>query len=223
MRSGKKLTWLGVQTSRIVGVVEDYNFRPLTEPIGPLVLRLARRPYRFLTVRFERDAEVAGMEAIERAWSDFESQRPLDVTFVDEDLASRYAAQETAGSLVTTFALLAILIASLGLFGLASFSIQRRTKEIGIHKVLGATVRQVVLLVNREFTVLLLLAIIVAWPVAYYLLGHLWLDQFPYRIDLGVIPFLESAVIGFVVGIVATLYHSLTAARADPVTSLRYE
>lgn len=147
----------------------------------------------------------------------------MDVKFVDEDLASRYTAQETAGSLMTTFALLAILIAALGLFGLASFAVQRRTKEIGVRKVLGASARQVVLLVNREFSSLLLAAVVLAWPAAFFLLSRLWLEQFPYRIELGILPFFEAAVIGFVVVVVATLYHALSAVRADPVVSLRYE
>ncbi|MGD8415054.1 MAG: ABC transporter permease, partial [Candidatus Latescibacterota bacterium] len=128
---GRKLEFRSVQESTVIGVVKDYHFRPLTEEIAPLVLLLSRRPNRLLTVRFARDAEIAGMDAVRSAWSEFEPERPLDLTFVDDDLASRYAAQETAGTLVSTFAWLAILIAALGLFGLASFAVQRRTKEIG--------------------------------------------------------------------------------------------
>ncbi len=100
---------------------------------------------------------------------------------------------------------------------------QRRTKEIGVRKVFGATARQVVFLVTREFTSLLLLANIVAWPLGYYLLSQFWLRQFPYRVDLTLAPFIAAALIAFVVTIVATLYHSTSAARANPVASLRYE
>jgi putative ABC transport system permease protein len=220
---GKRLEFRGVRDSRVVGVVKDFHFRPLTEEIAPLVMILSTRPWRLLTLRFERGAEVAGMESVKEAWAAFEPTRPLNIQFLDEDLASRYAAQETAGRLVTTFALLAIMIAALGLFGLASFSVQRRTKEIGVRKVLGATMGQIVVLVNREFTGLLLVAIVVACPVAYLLLSRYWLDQFPYRIDLGLIPFVNAAVLGFVVIVVATLYHAVSAAKADPVASLRYE
>lgn len=220
---GKRLAWVDAQESEIVGVVKDYHFRALTEEIGPVVMRLARQPFGLLTVRFVQDSEVAGTEYIQQAWSEFEAQRPLDLTFVDDDLASRYQEQETTGGLMIVFAFLAILIASLGLFGLASFAVQRRTKEIGIRKVLGGTETQLIMLVVKEFMILLAVSLVIAWPVSWFVLGKYWLDPFPYRMDLTVTPFLVAGIIGFVLTVAATLYHASSAARANPVKSLRFD
>ncbi len=220
---GKTLEFSGVQKSTVIGVVEDYHYTALTQKIGPLAFYLSRQPMGQLTVRFTKDGEMAAISAIEKAWSEFESQRPLDITFVDEDLASRYGDQETAGNLVSIFAILAILIAALGLFGLASFSVQRRTKEIGVRKVMGANAKQIIYLITSEFTSLLLIANLIAWPLAWYLLSSFWMTQFPYHPSLSVLPFLLAGILSLVVTLVATLYHSVSAANANPVDSLRSE
>jgi len=220
---GKELEWRGFQDSQVIGVVEDYHYRALTEEIAPLVFWLSREPFGQLTVRFAAGSEAMGVDHIEESWATFETQRPLDFRFVDEDLESRYGAQETAGNLISIFAILAIFIASLGLFGLASFAVQRRTKEIGVRKVMGANARQVVLLVTNEFTSLLLIANLIAWPLGWYLISNYWLSQFPYRTDLTVLPFLLAGFLSLAITLAATLYHSISAAQANPVESLRYE
>jgi putative ABC transport system permease protein len=160
---------------------------------------------------------------IRESWAEFEDQRPLDITFVDDDLASRYGEQETVGTLVTTFTLFALLIAALGLFGLASLAVQQKTKEIGIRKSLGANQGQLIMLVSKEFAFLLVIANVLAWPIAFFLLNEIWLDQFPYRAELTAIPFALAAVGSLLITIVATIYHSAEAARANPVLSLRNE
>ncbi len=220
---GKDLEWRGFQDSQVIGVVEDYHYRALTEEIAPLVFWLSRQPFGQLTVRFAQGSEIAGVDHVRAEWAAYETQRPLDLRFVDEDLESRYGAQETAGNLISIFAILAIFIAALGLFGLASFAVQRRTKEIGVRKVMGATAQQVVLLVTNEFTTLLLIANVIAWPLGWYLISNFWLSQFPYRMDLTIVPFVIAGVLSLVVTLAATLYHSISAAHANPVESLRYE
>jgi putative ABC transport system permease protein len=220
---GKQLEWRGVQTSAIIGVVADYHFEAVTQKIAPLVFWLARQPNGQLSVRFARDGELTAISAVENAWAEFESQRPLDITFVDEDLAARYGEQETAGNLVSIFAILAIFIAALGLFGLASFAVQRRTKEIGIRKVLGAKPLQIIMLVTNEYTSLLVLSNVLAWPLGWYLISTYWMTQFPYSAGISVVPFIIAGAISLIITLLATLYHSSFAANANPVTSLRSE
>ncbi|MDG2015813.1 MAG: ABC transporter permease [Rhodothermales bacterium] len=220
---GKSLEWRGVQESNVIGVVSDYHYEAVTQEIAPLVIALSSQPNRQLTVRFARDAEVSGVDAIRSEWSSFESQRPLDITFVDEDLASRYSEQETAGDLVSIFAILAIFIAALGLFGLASFAVQRRTKEIGVRKVLGASSKQIIRLITSEFTSLLLIANLIAWPVGWYLISTYWMTQFPYSAGMSIVPFVLAGVLSLAVTLGATSFHSVSAANANPVDSLRSE
>jgi putative ABC transport system permease protein len=146
----------------------------------------------------------------------------FDYTFLDEDFGRQYEAEQKLGRLFRFFATVAVFIACLGLFGLAAYAAERRTKEIGVRKVLGASARDVVLLLSKEFTALVLLAFVVAAPLAFFAMRR-WLESFAYRVDLGVGVFLLAGLIAVVIGFATVSTQALRAASTDPVKALRYE
>jgi putative ABC transport system permease protein len=147
---------------------------------------------------------------------------PLAYSFLDEDIDRLYKEEGRIGSLVRDGALLALFIAGMGLFGLASFTAEQRTKEIGVRKVLGSSVREIVLLLTRELSIWVVLANLIAWPLAYFAVKT-WLKNFAYRIEVGIIVFLLTGLATLTIAILSVAYQSIRAARANPVDSLRYE
>jgi putative ABC transport system permease protein len=147
---------------------------------------------------------------------------PLNYTFLNEDIDRLYREDRRIGSLVRYGAALAVLIAGLGLFGLASFTAEQRTKEIGVRKVLGASVQEIVFLLTREFSRWVLLANLIAWPLA-YIAVNAWLKNFAYRIDVQIVVFLLIGLATLAIALISVSYQSVRAARANPVVSLRYE
>ena len=147
----------------------------------------------------------------------------MNYYFVDEDFSSKYNAEEKVGNIIGIFAVLGILIAALGLFGMASFMADRRVKEIGIRKVLGASVAKLLLLISNEFALLVIISNIIAWPVAYWVMTNYWLTNFPYRINPGVFAFLISGLLSIFITLLAVGYQAIKAALMNPVESLRYE
>ena len=139
-----------------------------------------------------------------------------------DDFSAKLGADIVKGNIFKYFALLAILISCLGLFGLASFVAEQRTKEIGIRKALGASVSGIVLLLSKEFTKWVLLANIIAWPIAYYVMAK-WLENFAYRMDIGLWVFVLSGTLAFIIAIITVIFQAVKAALANPVDSLRYE
>jgi len=218
---GKRFSQWG-REGRIVGVMHDFNFRSLRSSVTPLSLRLNLARTQFLTLRLETPDLVSTMAEIEATWQALVPHRPLTYTFMDSRLSEQYRAEERFGILFQGFASLAILIACLGLFGLATFTIQQRTKEIGVRKVLGATVPQVMVLLARDFVVLVIIAFVVATPIAYYLMGN-WLQAFAYRIDIGASTFLLAGVVACAIAVGTISYQAIRAATANPVKALRYE
>ncbi|UCE42306.1 MAG: ABC transporter permease [Candidatus Aminicenantes bacterium] len=210
---------------RVIGVIKDYHFLSLHEEIQPLVL-YNTSPYggdyyrMSLRVRPENIQDTIGF--LRSTWRGFDSQYPLEFVFLDDQYDALYRAEERLGKLFGYFTALAILIGCLGLFGLSSYSAEQRTKEIGIRKVLGATTSNVTMLLVREFTKWVLLAVLIAWPVGYYIMNT-WLRNFAYRIGLGVDTFLLSAVLALVIAIITVVYQAVRAAVANPVDSLKYE
>ncbi|NIO19651.1 MAG: hypothetical protein GTN76_02595 [Candidatus Aenigmarchaeota archaeon] len=210
---------------RIIGVVKDYHFRSLHEEIQPMILYNAV-PFGgnynriSLRVRPENIRETIGF--IESKWAEFDSQYPLEYVFVDEQFDSLYRTEERLGQLFGYFTVLAIVIGCLGLFGLTSFTAEQRTKEIGIRKVLGASVTGIIMLLVREFTKWVMLAVLIAWPVGYFVMKT-WLQNFHYRISLAVDTFLLAALLALVISIITVSYQSIRAALANPADSLKYE
>jgi putative ABC transport system permease protein len=214
-----------MKTYRVIGLIKDYHFLSLHEEIQPLVLYNAS-PYggtyyrMSLRVSPENIQETIGF--LRSTWREFDSQYPLEFVFLDDQYDALYRTEERLGQLFGIFTALAIIIGCLGLFGLSAYSAEQRTKEIGIRKVLGATTSNVTMLLVREFTKWVLLAVVIAWPVGYYIM-HTWLQNFAYRIGLGAGIFLLSALLALVIAMITVAYQAVKAAVANPIESLKYE
>ncbi|MGB2908113.1 MAG: FtsX-like permease family protein, partial [Candidatus Aminicenantaceae bacterium] len=209
----------------VVGVVKDYHFKSLHEEIRPLVI-FRGNPYggEFgqLSVRLRPENIPATMALLESTWGEFESQYPFEYSFLNDRYDTLYRTEERLGQLFGYFTALAVLIGSLGLFGLTSFVAEQRTKEIGIRKVLGASVSGIVVLLLKDFTKWVLVAVMIAWPVG-YLLMHNWLQNFAYRIGLGMGTFVLAAALALMIAVLTVAYQTIKASLANPADSLHYE
>ncbi len=209
----------------IVGVVKDFNYRSLHEPIRPLAIRLfPKRGFigRFVTVRLAPGDHLSTIAFIEKAWKKYAGDEQFSCNFLDENLQKLYAVDQRTSELAGAFSVLAIFIACLGLLGLAAYVTEQRTKEIGIRKVLGASVAEIVVLLSKQFVKWVLIANVVAWPLAYYVMNN-WLKNFAYRIDMGFWIFVDSGILALVIALLTVSSHAIKAAIANPVESLRYE
>jgi putative ABC transport system permease protein len=173
-------------------------------------------------VRLQTDDLRTTVGFIETTLKELAPDFPLEYSFLDEDIDRLYKEEGRIGSLVRYGTALAVFIAGLGLFGLASFTAEQKTKEIGVRKVLGSSVREIVILLTREFSRWVILANLIAWPLA-YLAVSAWLENFAYRIEVGVSVFLLTGLVTLAIALFSVAYQSIRAARADPVDSLRYE
>ena len=211
------------EDSEVIGVVEDFHYEPLYEPVAPLAMYVgAREPAWHLYVRVAPGDIPATLARLERTWREVAPDLPFEYAFLDQEIEQRYQADQRWAGLIRYAALLAIAIACLGLFGLATLEASRRTKEIGIRKVLGASVTSVAVLLSKDFAKLVLLAFALAAPVAYLAMRR-WLDGFAYRIELGPGVFLLAGGLALLVALATVSYQAVKAALADPVDSLRYE
>jgi putative ABC transport system permease protein len=205
----------------IIGVVKDFNYESMKEEIGGLCLVLGHSP-NIVAVKVNTSDMNNIINSITGVWNRFSPDQPIRYTFLDESFAKMYSSIQRTGKIFSTFAMLAIIIACLGLFALSSFMIMQRTKEIGIRKVLGASLSGIFGLLSGEFIKLILLANIIAWPVAYYFMNK-WLEDFAYRIDISWWMFVLSGGIALLIALATVSYQAIKAAIANPVESLRYE
>lgn len=209
----------------VIGVVNDYHFASLHEEIQPLVLYNANPhggDYYRLSLKIAPENIQETMAHLKSKWKEFDSQYPIEYVFLDEEYDALYRAEERLGQLFGYFTALAVIIGCLGLFGLSAFSAEQRTKEIGIRRVLGATIPGVMVLLTKEFTKWVLAAIVIAWPTGYFIMNT-WLQNFAYRIDLGFSTFLLAAVLALFISIITVIFQAFKTALANPVDSLRYE
>lgn len=213
---------LGRDTYRVIGVIQDFNYKSLHRTVQPLALFIRPEWGQYLALRLETENLQQTMADIEQVWTELVPHRPFDAVFLDDYFNRQYRAEERFATLFRYFAGLAILIACLGLFGLASFTAQQRTKEIGVRKVLGASVWQVLVLLSRDFALLVTVAFMLAVPVAYIAMNQ-WLTSFAYRMDLDVWVFVVAGVLAFLIAGLTVSYQAIKAAVANPVQSLRYE
>ena len=208
----------------IIGVVKDFNFYSLHKDIETLVMYMNPARLQRMHVRIRPENMASTLEFIEEQWTSrwSSADHPFEYTFLDEHLDNLYHSEERAAIIIGAFSLLTIFVSCLGLLGLISFSVQQRTKEIGIRKVLGASVSNIVLLLSKEFLMLLGIAIVIACPVAWYAMDR-WLQNFAYRIELGPETFVLGGVIALVITVLTVSFQAVKAATANPVDALRYE
>lgn len=216
----KEFQYGGIK-GRVIGVVKDFHFESLHEEIVPVVFHPSRF-YNRLSVRIAGDNMQAGLQHIEKVWKEFLPHRPFEYSFLSQQYTQLYNSEQQQGQLFTIFAGLAILIACLGLFGLATFNTLQRVKEIGIRKVLGASVINIVQLLSREIIVLVLIANLIAWPVAWYFMNQ-WLDTFAYRIGINVWLYLLAAFAAILIALITVSSQTIKAAMSNPANTLRYE
>jgi putative ABC transport system permease protein len=207
---------------KIIGVVKDFHFRSLHKKIEPLILAIAPGWHTDMYVKMRSQDLPATIAHVEKTFKAFAPDYVLEFSFLDESLDSLYKTEMRLGSLIKYGSVIAIFIACLGLFGLASFTAEQRTKEIGIRKVLGASVSNIIVLLTKEFTQWVLIANVIAWPLGYFVMRK-WLEHFAYRIDIPMGAFIFSGLLVFGLSLLTVCHKAIKAALANPVSSLRYE
>ncbi len=209
----------------IIGVVDDFHFQPLHRAIEPLFMTHIDGPQpfqNFMMVKVKPSNLQGTLAEMEANWAELVPNSPFKASFMDQNLEEFYNTERTSGRLFTAFTSLAIVIACIGLFGLAAYTTGQKTKEIGVRKVMGASVPSIILLLSREFTKLILISLIVAVPITWYGMNN-WLDDFAYRIDISPLTFLISGFGAILIGWITVSYQSFKAAIVNPVKSLRAE
>ncbi|MFC1732167.1 FtsX-like permease family protein, partial [candidate division KSB1 bacterium] len=207
---------------QVIGVVRDFHYFSVRTQIEPIVFRINPASYRYASIKIRETDVPSTLKFIEDTWKKFAQGYPYQSYFLDENFNSLYQNEERMMRVFGYCSFLAVLIACLGLFGLASFAAEQRTKEIGIRKVLGSSVAGIVALFTREFTILVILSNLLAWPAAYYYMNN-WLAEFPYRTGLSVTVFIVAALLALLISLLTVGFQAFRAARTDPVKALRYE
>ncbi|MEM9390170.1 MAG: FtsX-like permease family protein [Bacteroidota bacterium] len=225
---GKRFYYRDQLKGEVVGVVKDYNFVSKHHPIGPLVLDLTTNPrafnlfMKYLAVRVDGENIPESIEVVENTWNSTIPDRPFDFFFLEDRLNQSYAAEQKLSKITVILSVLAISVACLGLFGLATFNIERRTKEIGLRKVLGIKTSQIMSLLSKEFSVLLLVAFLIGIPLSYLFLEQ-WLNGFAYRVELSPWPFMLAGALTFLIAMSTVFYHAFKASYINPVDTLKSE
>jgi len=217
-----RVFFLGDKEGTIVGVVEDFHTRSLHDEIEPLLLYQNPRGYARLLIRLQSGNPQPVVQELERRWKKIAPEYPFVYEFLDHEYDALYRLEQRVGTLIQAFTGLAILVACFGLYGLSSYSTVQRTKEIGIRKVLGATVASIVGLLSREVTWLLVVAFVIALPCALYVANQ-WLSDFAYRIQPEWWMFLIAALAAAFMALMTNIRQALKAALANPIEALRYE
>lgn len=213
----------GSRTGKLIGVFNDFHFESLHQKIVPLVILVPRGPsYSNISVKITGTNIPAALAHIEKTWKQFLPELPYQYTFLDENFERLYAAEQRQKTIFTAFACIAIFIACLGLFGLSAFAISQRVKEIGIRKVLGASVNTIVTLLSKDFLKLVGLAAIIAFPIAWYAMNS-WLQDFAYRISIPWWSFILAGLAAAFIALLTISFQAIKAALSNPVKSLRTE
>jgi putative ABC transport system permease protein len=219
---GRPFTHWSGQTGKIVGVLKDFHLHSLHRRIEPLYIFLNPRDFSNVAIKIKPANIPATLDYVEEVMKKFSPAYPFSYSFFDDVFERAYFTEQRMGRIFGVFAVLAIFIACLGLFGLTTFAAEQRAKEIGIRKVLGASGSKIFLLLSKEFMRWVLLANIIAWPLAYAAMNR-WLQSFAYRIHLGIAAFLISGTVALSIAYLTVSYQSIKSARTNPVKSLRYE
>ncbi|MBN1270648.1 MAG: ABC transporter permease [Candidatus Aminicenantes bacterium] len=206
----------------IIGVVKDYNFKSLHNNITPLIMWVNPYLFKYMFLKIHPDNLIETLHFVEKKCREFEPQFPFEYHFLDEAFEQLYDAEAKMGKLFNGFTMLVLFIACLGLFGLASYTVESRTKEIGIRKILGASSPYIVGILSREFIGFIFLANIVAWPVSFFFMQN-WLKNFAYKIHISILIFFAAGFAAVLISLLTVSYQTVKAASANPVDSLRYE
>ncbi|GAB5517827.1 MAG: ABC transporter permease [Rhodothermales bacterium] len=210
------------EMGQVIGVVKDFHFQSLHQEVQPLVINYKPNWLGTIAIRLAPGDPALAIADVKQAWAEYAPGYPVDYRFLDEDFDRLYRTENELKSLFGFFAGIAIFVACLGLFGLASYSAERRTKEIGVRKVLGASVQSMVVLMTKEFIQLVLIAFVVAAPLAYWLMSD-WLNDFAYRVSMGLGTLALTALLALGVAWLTVAYQAFKAAHSDPIHALRYE
>ena len=205
----------------VIGVVKDARFRSIREPLDPILFTNTRKGHTHMIVRFRGDP-AAVRAGLERSWKGITNEVPFKAEFSDDIMIELYKVEDARATAFAAFTILAVIVACLGLFGLAAFTAERRTKEIGIRKVLGARSRDIVRLLAWQFSKPVIVANLIAWPIAWWVMRD-WLNSFDARIALGPTPFLLAGALALAIALGTIAGHALKVARANPIHALRYE
>lgn len=227
---GQKLSWNvwndvnpdSLKVGRIIGVVKDFNYKSLYEKVETTVLQIFPDAAVKVAVKMNTADVENTIGQVEEVWNDFTAEYPIEYKFLDDNFEEMYKAEDKLKALLAIFTGLAIFVGCLGLFGLAAFSAERRKREIGIRKVLGASVENIVLLLSRDFVILVLIALVVASPIAWYFMND-WLQDFAYRIDIGWTVFFVAEIIAIAIALLTVGFHAVRAALRNPVHNIRTE
>jgi ABC-type antimicrobial peptide transport system permease subunit len=218
---GQRFDYVGMK-GNIIGIVKDFHFRSRHIKIAPLVI-YQQNPFTFrLAVKIHEGKSAAVVQEMGAIWSEFFPNDPFEYAFVDDAFNNLYKSDIRTSRLLLTFSILAIVIAVLGLFGLSTFAIERRTKEIGIRKVLGASVPSILDLLTREFLILVGIAFVIAVPVSWWAMSR-WLENFAYRINITIWIFVAGAVITLLITLLTVGIQAVRAATANPVKAIKSE
>ncbi len=218
---GSKFT-LHRNSGQIVGVVEDFHFKSLQKEIEPLVLRIEPQRDSYVFVKFRSEQTQEALASVRRVYNSFNPDFPLEFTFLDEAVERLYNSEQRTRTIFNYFTLIAIFISCLGLYGLAAYMAQQKTKEIGIRKVLGASILNIVTNLSKEFILLVCVSNAIAWPLAYLAMNK-WLHNFAYRINIDPFIFIYAGLASTLLGLITVSYHTVKSALGNPVNSLRYE
>jgi putative ABC transport system permease protein len=210
----------------VIGIVRDFNFMSLRDEVTPLVLQSNEAfggGIQFTIVRVKAGEIPAALSKVEATWKKIVPGQPFKYSFLDQSLEQQYRSEQQTGKLFSVFSGLAIFVACIGLFALSAYITTLRTKEIGVRKVLGASVTSVILLLSKDFTRMIILSFVLAVPVAWYVMENWWLENFAYRIQISIWIILVSGAVALLIAWLTVSYQSIKAAIRNPVKSLRYE
>jgi putative ABC transport system permease protein len=221
-RAGLAPSEVGLVPSTIVGVANDARFRSIRDPVQPILYFFQRDRFNYLVIRFAGGDGARVREQVEAIWKRIVPDVPFRAQLAEERVQELYDRDEARAQIFAMFAGLSVVVGCLGLFGLAAFTAERRTKEIGIRKVLGARTRDIVRLLAWQFSKPVVIANLIAWPIAWWAMRD-WLNGFDARIDLGPAPFVLAGLLALVIAIGTIAGHAFKVARANPILALRYE
>jgi putative ABC transport system permease protein len=218
---GKELEIFEFRKGRVIGVVKDFNFASLRENVQPLAIVLNDNPL-YLSVKVKPGTISSSLTALQKEWKVLNAGYPFDYFFMDEQINRFYKSDVRLMNVLSIFAVLAIIIACMGLFGLGIYTAKQRTKEIGIRKVVGASVTSIAILLSKDFMKLVLIASFISFPIAWWAINN-WLEDFAYRIHISVWIFIAASLGAMMIALLTVGFQAIKAAIANPVKSLRTE